>query len=169
MSKDYGEELTIREVTRENWRTALRLAVHPDQQRFIADVVPIAAIALAKAYIRPRGLLWLPYAFYANTEMIGFTELAYEPDSSERYWIFHFFIDVTYQGQGYGKKALLLFLDFLKQQHPHCRSVCLAVHPENMRAQRLYTSVGFQPTGNDMEGEPIYQLVVSRAERTLLP
>ncbi|GAC1507563.1 MAG: GNAT family N-acetyltransferase [Ktedonobacteraceae bacterium] len=168
MSKEHREELTIREVTRENWREALRLAVHPDQQRFVAAVVPIAAIALAKAYIRPRGLLWLPYAFYANTQMIGFIELAYEQDSSENYWIFHFFIDITYQGQGYGKKALLLFLDFLKQQHPHCHAVYLAVHPENVRAQRLYTSVGCQPTGDDMEGEPIYQLVVSRDERTLL-
>src|SRR5260370_27826763 len=125
MIKDQGEELTIREVQRENWRAALCLAVHPDQQRFIADVVPIAAIALAKAYIRPRGLLWLPYAFYANTEVIGFTELAYEPDSLDNYWIFHFFIDVAYQGQGYGKKALLLFLDFLKQQHSHCHSIFL--------------------------------------------
>lgn len=167
MSKDSREELTIREVTRENWRAALRLVVHPDQQRFIADVVPIAAIALAKAYIRPGGLLWLPYAFFANTEMIGFIELAYESDNSENYWIFHFFIDIAYQGQGYGKKALLLFLDFLKQQYPHCHSVCLAVHPENVRAQRLYTSVGFQPAGDDLEGEPIYQLAVNRDERTL--
>jgi len=160
MSKDQKDELTLREVTRENWRAALQLAVHPDQQRFIADVVPIAAIALAKAYIRPRGLLWLPYAFYANTEMIGFTELAYEPESSDNYWIFHFFIDIAFQGQGYGKQALLLFLDFLKQQHSHCRSICLTVHPENVRAQRLYSSVGFQRSGDDMEGEPVYRLVV---------
>ena len=75
MNKDQRDELTIREVTRENWRATLRLAVHPDQQRFIADGVPIAAIALAKVYIRPRGWFWLPYAFYAATEMIDFTEL----------------------------------------------------------------------------------------------
>jgi diamine N-acetyltransferase len=152
--------LTIREVTRENWRDTLRLAVHADQQRFIADGIPIAAIALAKAYIRPRGWLWLPYAFYASTEMIGFTELAYEPGSSDNYWMVHFFIDVAYQGQGYGKQALLLFLEFLKQQHSDCRSICLTVHPENVRAQRLYMSVGFQLTGDDLEGEPIYRLIL---------
>ncbi|GAC1390176.1 MAG: GNAT family N-acetyltransferase [Ktedonobacteraceae bacterium] len=160
MSNNQRDELTIREVTRENWQAALRLTVHPDQQRFIADVVPIAAIALAKAYIRPRGLLWLPYAFYAGTEMIGFTELAYEPGSANTYWIFHFFIDAAYQGQGYGKLALLLFLDFIKQQHAHCCSILLTVHPENVRAQQLYAGAGFQPTGDNMEGESIYQLVV---------
>ena len=160
MSNDQRDDLTIREVTRENWQAALRLAVRPDQQRFIADVVPIAAIALAKAYVRPGGLLWLPYAFYAGAEMIGFTELAYEPESADTYWIFHFFIDVAFQGQGYGKQALLLFLDFIKQQHAHCRSIHLTVHPENVRAQRLYAGAGFQPTGDNMEGELIYRLVV---------
>ena len=158
MNQNQEKELTIQEVTRENWRATLRLAVHPDQQRFIADVVPITAIALAKAYVRPRGLLWLPYAFYANTEMIGFTELAYEPESSDNYWIFHFFIDAAYQGQGYGKKALLLLLAFLKQQHSRCRSIRLTVHPENVHAQHLYSSVGFQLTGDVMEGEPVYRL-----------
>lgn len=160
MSNEQSDELAIREVTRENWRAALRLAVHPDQQRFIADGVPIAAIALAKAYIRPGGLLWLPYAFYAGTEMIGFTELAYEPESANICWIFHFFIDIAYQGQGYGKQALLLFLDFIKEQHPPCHSIRLTVHPENVQAQHLYSGAGFQPTGDNMEGEPIYQLVV---------
>lgn len=68
-------ELSLQEVTRENWRATLSLAVLPEQQLFIADYTPIAAIALAKAYIRPAGLLWVPYAFYADAEMVGFTEL----------------------------------------------------------------------------------------------
>ncbi len=163
MSSDQGNqgvELILQEVTRENWRAALQLAVHPEQQRFIADVVPIAAIALAKAYIRPGGLLWLPYAFYADDEMVGFTELAYEPGSADNYWIFHFFIDRAYQGQGYGKRALRLFLDFITRQHPNCRAICLTVHPENIAAQRLYAQTGFRPTGDERDGEPVYRLIV---------
>jgi len=160
MTNNQNNILTIREVTRENWQAALRLVVHPDQQRFISEVVPIAAIALAKAYIRPGGLRWLPYTFYVGTEMIGFTELAYEPGSTDNYWIFHFFIDIAYQGQGYGKQALLLFLDFIKLQHPHCHSIHLTVHPENIAAQRLYSSAGFQSTGDNLEGEPIYKLIL---------
>jgi len=68
MSNDLRDELTMQEVTRENWRATLGLAVFPEQQRFIADSVPIAAIVLAKAYIRPEGLVWIPYAFYDNGE-----------------------------------------------------------------------------------------------------
>lgn len=153
-------ELTLCEVTRENWRVALNLAVYSEQQRFIADYVPIAAIALAKAYVRPGGLVWVPYAFYIDATMIGFSELAYEPGSAENYWVFHFFIDRRYQGQGYGKKALRLFLEFIKEQHVQCRSIQLTVHPENERAHQLYRSIGFQPTGAESSGEPAYRLIL---------
>ena len=49
----------------------LGLEVHPEQQRFIADHTPIAAIVLAKAYIRPDGLMWVPYAIYVDAEIVG--------------------------------------------------------------------------------------------------
>lgn len=149
--------LSLSEVTRKNWRSALDLTVSLEQQRFIADYVPIAAIALAKAYIRPGGLVWTPYAFYDKVEMVGFTELAYEPASLDNYWIFHFFIDQYHQGQGYGKEAIRLFLQFIMNHHPQCRSVQLTVHPENALALHLYTDVGFVPTDATLSGEPVYQ------------
>jgi diamine N-acetyltransferase len=150
--------LLLREVTQENWRATLGLAVFPEQQRFIADSAPIAAIALAKAYIRPGGLIWVPYAFYADAEMVGFTELAYEPGSVDNYWLFHFFIDRHFQGRGYGKEALRLFLQFIRDRHPQCQALQLTVHPDNAHAQRLYIGVGFQPTGATLSDEPVYQL-----------
>jgi len=151
-------ELFIRDVTRKNWRVALQLAVHPEQQRFVAGYAPIVLLALAKAYIRPAGLTWAPYAFYRAGEMIGFTALAYEPGSRENYWLGHFFIDHRYQGQGYGKEALFLFLQFLRDNHPQCDALQLTVHPENERAQHLYKSLGFQPTSEELDQEPIYKL-----------
>ena len=154
-------ELSLREVTQENWRATLGLAVFPEQQRFIADYVPIAAIALAKAYIRPGGLVWVPYAFYAATEMVGFTELTYEPRSPDNYWIFHFFIDHHYQGRGYGTRALRLFLQFIRGHHPQCQALQLTVHPENTHAQHLYTRAGFRPTGAVFSDEPVYRLFLN--------
>jgi len=151
-------ELSLHEVPHKNWRAALRPTVHPEQQRFVAGYAPIALLALAKAYIRPAGLTWTPYAFYRAEEMIGFTALAYELGSSENYWLGHFFIDHRYQGQGYGNQALRLFLQFLREHHPQCEALQLAVHPENERAQHLYKSVGFQPTGEELDEEPIYKL-----------
>jgi len=150
--------LTLREVTSTNWREALRLAVQPEQQRFIADYTPIAAIALAKAYVRPGGLVWTPYAFYDGAQMAGFAELAYEPGSQDEYWLVHFFIDRDLQGRGIGKRALWLLVELVREQHPNCRVLRLTVHPENIAAQRLYTGAGFRNTGTERDGEPVYAL-----------
>jgi len=152
--------ISLYQVSEVNWRATLQLAVHPDQQRFIADYVPIAAIALAKAFIRPGGLIWIPYAIYADGQMVGLIELAYERNSAAHYWIYHFFIDQVQQGKGYGKAALQAFIVLVKEQHPNCQQLKLTVHPENSRARSLYTSVGFRPTGAQQDDEPVYMLRV---------
>ncbi|HEV8193071.1 MAG TPA: GNAT family protein [Ktedonobacterales bacterium] len=158
------EILTMRQVTRENWRDTLQLTVHPEQQRFIADYAPIAAIALAKAYVRPGGLVWAPYAFYAENTMVGFAELAYEPGSGNNYWICHFFIERDAQGRGYGREALQLLIQFVREQHPNCHTLQLTAHPENIAAQQLYAGAGFQPIGAERDGEPVYELRLRDAE-----
>lgn len=149
--------ITFEPITETNWRATLTLAVRPEQQRFIADHVPIAAIVLAKAFIRPGGKLWQPYAIYADGLLIGLIALAYAPGSADDYWIYHFFIDQRYQGHGYGSQSLAAFLRLLDEQHPACRVLQLTVHPENHLAQRLYTRAGFQRTGSESAGEPVYR------------
>jgi diamine N-acetyltransferase len=163
--------ISVAEVTQANWRATLSLGVAPEQQRFIAEYAPIAMLALAKAYIRPGGLIWTPYAFFAHdTEamgdaptapdgvMVGFTTLAYAPESADNYWLFHFFIDQRYQGRGYGALALDQLLALIRELHPHCRAIQLTAHPENLRAHSLYTRAGFCATGELLDGEPRYRL-----------
>ncbi len=152
--------ITLRELSRENWREALQLSVHPDQQRFVADYSPIALVGLAKAYVRPLGLIWLPYAVYAGHEMVGFLELAFEPGSPDQYWMYHFFIDRQYQGQGFGKKALAAFVELVERTYPECRCINLTVHPENTAAQHLYRSAGFIPTNQEYFGEVLFRLTL---------
>jgi diamine N-acetyltransferase len=150
--------IVLQPVTRDNWRETLHLRVHPDQQRFVTDHVPIAAIALAKAFVRPGGLVWVPYAIYAGMEVVGLIELAYEPESCDQYWVYHFFIDEAHQRKGYGKAALHAYVQLVREEHPAAKRIQLAVHPENTHAQQLYTSVGFQPMGKELDGEPVYML-----------
>lgn len=154
------ETLSLREVTRENWQATLHLAVYPDQQRFVAEYAPVAAIALAKAYVRLGGLIWVPYAIYVGAQLVGFVALAYEPGSADDYWIFHFFIDQQFQGRGYGKAALGRLVDRVMSEHPQCQALQLVVHPENRWAQRLYTGAGFRRTGTERWGEPVYHLTL---------
>ena len=157
---EHTEELTIHAVTSENWRETLELTVRPEQQRFVSDYAPIAAIALAKAYIRPGGMIWAPYALYAGDMMVGFFTLAHEPDTTDQYWLFHFFIDQRHQGRGYGKAAMQRIIELVRREQPQSRMLQLTVHSKNVAAQRLYTNVGFQPTGEERWGEPVYRLVM---------
>src|SRR5260221_5779851 len=150
--------LSLREVDRTNWRATLDLSVRPEQQRFVADYAPIAAIALAKAYIRPQEFLWLPYAIYADDQLIGFAELACKPDSANEYWVYHFFIDQAQQGKGYALPALNAFIATVKERFPACQQLCLTVHPENILAQHVYRTIGFRPNGEILDGEPVYTL-----------
>jgi diamine N-acetyltransferase len=154
------EDVSLRAVTQENWLATLELGVHPDQQRFIAAYAPIAAIALAKAYIRPGGAVWEPYAIYAGSMVIGLVELAFTPGSRDDYWVFHFFIDQRFQGRGYGKAALAQLIKLVEERHPDCQALQLVVHPENHRARQVYLRAGFHATGAARWGEPVYQLAI---------
>lgn len=156
--------ISLQEVTAANWRATLNLHVHPEQQRFIADFTPIAAIVLAKAYVRPGGLIWKPLAIYAEQALVGLLALAYQADSSDQYWLYHFFIDHQHQSQGYGSAALNALFDLLSVEHPHCRALQLIVHPENFRAQKLYQRSGFEATDQLIEGELVYRRTISRRD-----
>jgi len=169
---EHTEEIAIRTVTSANWRETLELAVRPEQQRFISEYAPIAAIALAKAYIRPGGMIWTPYAIYAGAMMVGFFTLAHEPDTTNQYWLFHFFIDQRYQGCGYGRAAMQRIIELVRREQPQSRMLQLTVHPENGAAQRLYTAAGFQQAGEEHWGEPVYQLALMHlrtANKTAMP
>jgi diamine N-acetyltransferase len=164
MPHDQDAQITLAEVTRENWRTALTLGVAPDQQRFVSDYAPIAALGLAKAYIRPGGLIWLPLAISARDErlpdgaLVGFVMLAYGTEDAEVCSIFHFFLDARYQRHGYAGAALRALLALIRERLPRCSTIQLTVHPENERAQRLYRDAGFRATGDLIDGEPLYAL-----------
>lgn len=155
--------ITLTEVTRDNWRESLALAVYPEQQRFVADYTPIAAIVLAKAYVGVGGRRWTPLLIRSQGGAVGLVAIsapAVEP--VEECWLYHFFIDRRHQGKGLGRAALETLLDDLRVRYPACATVFLTVHPENLRAQRLYESAGFLRTGQERDGEPVYVLTLDR-------
>lgn len=154
--------ISLVEVNTDNWQDTLQLSVHPEQQRFVAEYSPIAAFALAKAFIRPSDMIWIPYAIYADDQLVGFIELACKPESENQYWLYHFFIDQLQQGQGYGKQALNVFIQLVQENYPLCRELRLSVHPDNIVAEQLYIRLGFQPTGEEFDnGELVYALRIS--------
>jgi diamine N-acetyltransferase len=150
--------MKIVEITRDNWEEALALGVRPEQLHFVAGHSPIVALALAKGYVRPAGLVWVPFGFDVAGRLVGSATLAYEPDAGDNFWLFHVFVDAAEQGKGHGTRALDLLIDLVLERFPECRAIRLTVHPENHGARRLYERRGFRPTGEVLWGEHAFRL-----------
>jgi diamine N-acetyltransferase len=100
-------EVTLREITKENWRDIVRLKVAPHQEQFVAS----NAASIAEAHFNPE-VAWFR-AIYSLDVPVGFLML--EDDAvQQEYFLWRFMIDEQYQGRGYGRKALELFFAHVK-------------------------------------------------------
>jgi diamine N-acetyltransferase len=144
--------ITLKEVTRENWYEAAKLTVHESQQDFVAS--NLYSIAQSKFY--PT---WVPLAICnADGTMVGF--LMYGEETEEKageYWIIRLMVDKDYQGQGYGRAAMLAAIERIKQQS-NLKSIYTSYLPENTSAAKLYAGLGFEETGTIEDGEIVVQL-----------
>lgn len=153
-------KIHIKLISSDNWRDALELSVHDEQQKFVASIHPPAAIALAKAYIRPDGRMIEPYGIYHQSKMAGFFNLHYTPGSKDDYWLFHFFIDKRFLRNGLGSKTLNELIKHIKNTHPYCNRLNLTVHPENEAGRSFYLKFGFSEDNILTFDEPTFSIKI---------
>lgn len=153
-------DISIKLISSDNWREALELSVHDEQQKFVASINPPVAIALAKAYIRPGGKMVEPYGIYNQNKMVGFFNLHYTPDSKDDYWLFHFFIDKRFQRNGLGSKALNELIRNIRYNNPACNRLYLTVHPENEAGRLFYLKFGFSEENKMTFAEPTFSIMI---------
>lgn len=147
-------DIKLKSITRQNWEDAIALQVEKGQQGF----VPSVAVSLAKTYVKPDGdhITYVPFAIYNKEKMVGFVMHAYEPGSTNMYWINGFLIDSAYQGKGYGKVAILALIKWIRTSFPLCEEIRLTVYDDNQKATRLYKSIGFQETEHYYDDERVW-------------
>jgi diamine N-acetyltransferase len=145
-------QITLRSVTRQNFRDVVRLKVAPEQEHFVAPNL----YSLAEAYVEPT---WAPLAVYAGDELVGFAMYGHDGEG-DRWWIIRFMIGPAHQGQGYGKAALRLLINRMIERH-RCGEIYLGYEPGNLVAERLYAREGFVPTGEVEDGEIVARLDLS--------
>jgi diamine N-acetyltransferase len=147
--------ITLREITRENWRECARLKVAEHQQRFVAS----NAVSLAQSKYEPENV---PLAVYDDSVMVGFVMYAEEDYGLAKVWfIQRLMIGQQYQGRGYGRAAMEALLQRLTGA-PGYEAVLISFVPENEAARALYTSLGFQDTGEIEEGEVVFRLTLRK-------
>ena len=101
--------------------------------------------------------------------MIGFDADDYWADAPAiakgNYNLWRLMIDKAYQGKRYGKEAVKLALEFIRTYPCGDAEYCwLSYEPENRVAAKLYSSFGFEETG-DMDGEE--RIAVLRQHRII--
>jgi diamine N-acetyltransferase len=138
--------IELREITMENFREIIRLDVAEHQKKFVASNMYSLAEAKADGVSNPL-------AIYAGDQMVGFTMYCFEPEDGTGY-IDRLMVAADHQKKGYGRVAMLEVIERLKKT-PGCQRIRTSFHPENEVAEALYSSLGFQKTGELDEGEVV--------------
>jgi len=145
--------VSLREITPQNFRQCIDLKVADGQEKFVAANV----MSIAQAKIYPTAI---PLAVYHKDEMVGFAMFGFDEDE-KHFYLGRLMIDEKYQGKGYGKAATLAVIGRMKQIED-CREIYLSFVAENTGAEKLYSSVGFERTGKVSEdGEVIMKFSLS--------
>ncbi|MFC1952636.1 GNAT family N-acetyltransferase [Chloroflexota bacterium] len=140
---------TLRSITIENWIECIKLKVRQGQQDFVATNV----YSIAESKVDPS---MVPKAIYNEEVMVGFTMYGRDPEDG-KYWIVRLMIDEQYQGNGYGKQAILQVINLLKQ-NDNCTDITVSHLPLNKHADTFYRSLGFKDNGEVIDGEVVKRL-----------
>ena len=139
--------ICLKPISEENFIDVFHLKLSKEQEAFVSH--PIRSLAQAYVYRTQCQ----PFGIYADEKVVGYVMAIYDYDIPE-YDIWHMMIDESQQGKGYGKAALKLLLDYIKDK-PFGDSdrVALTCNKDNTVALELYKSMGFELTGNSDEDE----------------
>jgi len=144
--------ITLKEISAENWVQAVKLKVKDDQESFVAS----NAVSIAQSKFHT---FLECYGFYNDETMVGFAAFGRNPED-DNIWIARYMIDQNFQGKGFGKEALQVLLSFMKEKYS-CSEIYLDVAEENTLATNLYVKAGFKKTGKKNGHSPIYKLILN--------
>lgn len=126
--------MEFREIDKSNYWDCMALTIDNSQEGFVADN---KQSLIEAAY--EEGLYTL--GIYQDDIMVGF--ILYDYDETFPGWsLSRFMIGKQFQGRGYGKKAVIAFLDYFKKKH-NVDELFISVSLENTIARKMFSSVGF--------------------------
>ena len=127
--------MEFRQIDKSNYWDCIALTVDKEQEHFVADNKQSLVEATYEDGLYTLGI-------YSEETMVGF--VLYDYDESFPGWsMSRFMIGRQYQGKGYGKKAVLEFLDYFKRNHD-ADKLYISVSLENTVARKMYADIGFK-------------------------
>ncbi|ERJ11090.1 GNAT family N-acetyltransferase [Haloplasma contractile] len=126
----------IEKLHEQNVKDCLHLKVTEDQDSFVSSFTE----SLAKAFIYYNQVT--PFVIYNGTRVVGFILIRFNPDQNN-YFIWQFLIDQHDQGKGYGEKALLQTIDWIRMD-PRNQEIVTTYKIGNEKAVNLFNKFGFE-------------------------
>lgn len=112
----------------------IALTVNDSQVDFVADNKQSLVEAAYEEGLYVLGI-------YHENVMVGFVLYDYD-DTIPGWSMSRFMIGKQFQGKGYGKQAVIEFLDYFKKRHNADR-IYISVSLDNTVACKMYSDVGF--------------------------
>lgn len=146
--------VTLREVTRENWLDVIRLEITKKQEEYVA----LNSESIAESHFYPH---YVNKAIYLEEEVVGFLQYYQELEEGlpDEFYIAQFMVDVNHQGKGIGKIATKLAIEEISQL-PECKVITILYMPGHHAMRKFYSNFGFVVTEEDEEDGVVMELCV---------
>ncbi|MGG3279918.1 GNAT family N-acetyltransferase [Paenibacillus solani] len=131
--------IRLQPIDKDNWTECIKLKAKPEQEKFIASNLYSIAQFQFLAHFEAM-------AIYEDQTMIGFTLYGLDADDNN-YWIYRFMIDGNHQRKGYGRQALQLIIEEIRNKPDRTDVLMLSFDPKNEQARQLYVKAGFEEIG----------------------
>jgi diamine N-acetyltransferase len=151
MSKKSVPPVSLREITADSVSDICKLTdtLPQFQRKFVAS----NAYSIAQAHFEPKA--WFR-GIYAGDEPVGFIML-YDDDEKQEYFLWRLMIAGPHQRKGYGQQAIHLLLKYVRSR-PGATSLLTSYVPDERGPGSFYRRLGFEPTGEVLDGETVVKL-----------
>lgn len=150
--------VALKDIDSKNFYQCILLkSEESNQHTLFEENIASNAFSIAQSKVEPE---WETKAIYnEKDEVVGFAMYGLSPILNV-YFISRLMIDYRYQGNGYGRQAILEMIEDMRKSH--CEEIYTSFVPSNEKAKHIYTSIGFKDTGRSVEfgneSETIYCL-----------
>ncbi len=147
MTYDSAVQLTLVDVTADNWRDVADLAPRDDQRRFVP------ALAARYLLLGIFGDTWHNLGAFDGDEAVAHVMWGVDDTDGSR-WIGGLLVDAAHQGRGVGRRVVELLLERLD---PDRGPIRISYHPDNQASRALFAGLGFVDTGEWEDDERVME------------
>ncbi|MFW5793938.1 MAG: GNAT family N-acetyltransferase [Bacillota bacterium] len=140
--------IKLKTINWDNFWDVIAIEPTENQKKYVQPV----SVFLAESYINLKeNFSDISLAIYDDKKLIGFCKVVFIPKkevtynlSKSSYMIDALIIAKEYQGKGYGKKALIKLIDYIKTlPFGKAETIALVCYDENQKAINLFKVFGF--------------------------